>query len=74
MSSETVKGHNVDARLAALRYQMPDSQIPDVLCSFFCAGSAFDLRLFFYLKKTDVVGSLWLPTDKALESCSNLKL
>ena len=34
-----------------LRRQMPDSQMPDVLCSFFCAGSACDLRLFFYFKK-----------------------
>jgi len=33
------------------------------------AGSACSLRLFF-LKKTNDVGSLWLPTDKAWMSCS----
>jgi hypothetical protein len=47
---------------------MPDSQTPDALCSFFFAGYACDQRLFFF--KTNVVGSLWLPTGKAWMPCS----
>jgi len=55
------------------RRQMPDSQMPDVLCSFYCR-LCLEPAFVFYFIKTNVVGRLWLPMVKAFESCSNSRL